>query len=85
MAGIIGHIVNPTPSEAVALAVEGETAGAEWIGLADAFWWRDVWMLLAAVAAATDTIRIGPAMTNPYLRHPFHTASALATLAELCW
>ncbi|MDG2261700.1 MAG: LLM class flavin-dependent oxidoreductase [Actinomycetota bacterium] len=83
MAGIIGHVVNPTPEVATQLAVAGEAAGAEWIGLADAFWWRDVWMLLAAVAAGTDRIRIGPAMTNPYLRHPFHTASALATLSEL--
>jgi len=83
MAGIIGHIVNPTPDDARQLAIAGEAAGAEWMGLADAFWWRDVWMLLAAVADSTERIRIGPAMTNPYLRHPFHTASALATLGEL--
>ncbi|MDH3755065.1 MAG: LLM class flavin-dependent oxidoreductase [Acidimicrobiia bacterium] len=81
--GVIGHVMNPTRRDAVAMAVSAESAGADWIGLADAFWWRDVWMLLENVAAATSSIEIGPAMTNPYLRHPFHTASALATLQEL--
>ncbi len=81
--GVIGHVMNPSPDDAVAMAVAAERAGADWIGLADAFWWRDVWMQLVAVAGATRTIGIGPAMTNPYLRHPFHTASALATLQEL--
>ncbi|MEO1064091.1 MAG: LLM class flavin-dependent oxidoreductase [Actinomycetota bacterium] len=83
MSGVIGHLANPTIDESVALAREAEAAGADWIGLADAFWWRDVWMALSRVAAATSTIEVGPAMTNAYLRHPFHTVSALATLQEL--
>jgi 5,10-methylenetetrahydromethanopterin reductase len=83
MVGVIGHIANPTIAQNVALAQAAESAGASWIGLADAFWWRDVWMSLGAVAGATSTIEVGPAMTNPYLRHPFHTVSALATLQEL--
>jgi len=81
--GVIGHVMNPSRADAVAMACAAEEAGAAWIGLADAFWWRDVWMQLAAVADATTTIAIGPAMTNPFLRHPFHTTSALATLQEL--
>lgn len=83
MVGVIGHIVNPTPADSVALATQAEAAGASWIGLADAFWWRDVWMSLVGVAAATSTIEVGPAMTNAYLRHRFHTVSALATLQEM--
>ena len=83
MTGVIGHITNPTIDESVALARAAEAAGAAWIGFADAFWWRDVWMTLTRVAAATSTVEIGPAMTNAYLRHPFHTVSALATLQEL--
>jgi 5,10-methylenetetrahydromethanopterin reductase len=83
MVGVIGHIANPSLEDAVGLTTSAEQAGARWIGLADAFWWRDVWMLLAEVARATDRIEIGPAMTNPYLRHRFHTAAALATLHEL--
>lgn len=80
--GVLAHLPNPTTGEAVALARASEAAGADWVGLADAFWWRDVWVLLAAAAEATTSIELGPAMANPYLRHPFHTLSALATLQE---
>ena len=83
MVGVINHVANPDAGQAVALAQAAEEAGAQWIGVADAFWWRDVWMLLGRVAAATERIEIGPAMTNPYMRHRFHTASALATLQEM--
>ena len=82
MVGVINHVPNPDADQAVGLAQAAEGAGAEWIGVADAFWWRDVWMLLGQVAAATQRIEIGPAMTNPYMRHRFHTAAALATLQE---
>ena len=81
--GVIGHVPNPTVADAVALARVAETEGAHWIGFADAFWWRDVWLLLGEVARATERIEVGPGMTNPYLRHPFHTVSALATLQEM--
>ena len=83
MVGVINHVANPDVRQAVGLAQAAEGAGAQWIGVADAFWWRDVWMLLGEVAAATERIEIGPAMTNPYMRHRFHTASALATLQEM--
>ena len=82
MVGVINHVPNPDRDQAVGLAQAAEEAGASWIGVADAFWWRDVWMLLAEVASTTARIGIGPAMTNPYMRHRFHTASALATLQE---
>ena len=82
MVGVISHVPNPDVDQAVGLAQAAEAAGAEWIGVADAFWWRDVWMLLGEVASATERIELGPAMTNPYMRHRFHTASALATLQE---
>jgi len=83
MTGVIGHVPNPTPAQAVDMATAAEAGGAAWLGLADAFWWRDVYMLLTHAAQATDRLALGPAMTNPYLRHPFHTVSALATLQEL--
>lgn len=81
--GVIAHVKNPTASRVVDLAGSAEEAGADWVGFADAFWWRDSWMLLAAAAMATKRIGLGPAMTNPYLRHPFHTVSAIATLHEM--
>ena len=83
MVGVINHVANPDVEAAVGLARAAEEAGAAWIGIADAFWWRDVWMLLGEVASQTERIELGPAMTNPYMRHKFHTASALATLQEL--
>ena len=39
--GVIGHVMNPTRDDAIAMATAAERAGAGWIGLADAFWWRD--------------------------------------------
>ncbi len=81
--GVIAHVMNPSTGDAVAMAEAAESAGADWMGFADAFWWRDVWMLLALVAPRTERLEIGPAMTNPYLRHRFHTVAALATLQDL--
>ena len=83
MVGVISHVPNPDVEVAVGLAQAAEEAGAQWIGVADAFWWRDVWLLLCEVASATERIELGPAMTNPYMRHRFQTASALATLQEM--
>jgi len=81
--GVISHFSNPTPAEVRALSEATEEAGADWLGLPDAFWWRDTWLLLAEAARATTTLWLGPVVTNPYLRHPFHTLSAIATLQEL--
>ena len=83
MVGVISHVPNPDIDQAARLARSAENAGAQWIGIADAFWWRDVWLLLGEAASATERIELGPAMTNPYMRHRFHTASALATLQEM--
>jgi 5,10-methylenetetrahydromethanopterin reductase len=44
---------------------------------------RDVYVTLAAIALGTDSVRIGPGITNPYVRHPGATAAAIATLDEL--
>jgi alkanesulfonate monooxygenase SsuD/methylene tetrahydromethanopterin reductase-like flavin-dependent oxidoreductase (luciferase family) len=81
--GVIAHLDNPTVSDVRALAEVAEDAGADWLGVADAFWWRDTWMLLAEAARVTTRLALGPMVTNAYLRHPFHTVSALATLQEL--
>jgi 5,10-methylenetetrahydromethanopterin reductase len=62
---------------------------AEKLGF-DAFWvadthliWREVWVLLGAMAARTSRIEIGPGVTHPIVRHPSLIAAAIATLAEL--
>jgi 5,10-methylenetetrahydromethanopterin reductase len=81
--GVISHLPNVTFDQVRALARAAEDAGADWLGLPDAFWWRDAWLLLGEAARATQRIEIGPMVTNPYLRHPFQTASALASLQDL--
>ena len=80
--------VNLMPSAPVAeimeLAVLAESLGCVrcWVydeGLVT----RDVYVTLTAIAGATDSILIGPGITNPYVRHPGATAAAVATLDEL--
>lgn len=44
---------------------------------------RDPFAVLAAAAVRTSRVRLGIAITSPYLRHPAVTASAMTTVAEL--
>ena len=81
--GLITHLDNPSPADVTALARAAEAAGADWLGLPDAFWWRDTWMLAAEAARVTQRLAVGPAVTNPYTRHPFVTLAAVATLQDL--
>ncbi|MEK7879706.1 MAG: LLM class flavin-dependent oxidoreductase, partial [candidate division NC10 bacterium] len=62
---------------------------AERLGF-DTFWipdthmiWGDPYVLLGAVAAGTERIRLGPGVTHPLVRHVTVTASAIATLGEM--
>ena len=71
-------------AQMVELARTAEGLGFErcWIydeGLAT----RDVYVTMAAIAGATDTLRIGPGITNPYTRHVATTAAAVASVDEL--
>jgi 5,10-methylenetetrahydromethanopterin reductase len=45
--------------------------------------YADPFAVLAAAAVRTSRITLGVAVTNPYLRHPAVTASAMATVADL--
>jgi alkanesulfonate monooxygenase SsuD/methylene tetrahydromethanopterin reductase-like flavin-dependent oxidoreductase (luciferase family) len=81
--GLITHIDNPSPADVMALARAAEAAGADWLGLPDAFWWRDTWVLAAEAARVTQRLAVGPVVTNPYTRHPFVTLAAVATLQDL--
>jgi alkanesulfonate monooxygenase SsuD/methylene tetrahydromethanopterin reductase-like flavin-dependent oxidoreductase (luciferase family) len=81
--GLITHIDNPSVAAVTALARAAESAGADWLGLPDAFWWRDTWILAAEAARVTQRLAVGPVVTNPYTRHPFVTLAAIATLQDL--
>ncbi|MFJ4685120.1 LLM class flavin-dependent oxidoreductase [Streptomyces sp. NPDC088789] len=50
---------------------------------ADETWHKDLWVLFAAAAARTRSIRFGPSVTPVLLREPSHVAQALATLDEV--
>jgi alkanesulfonate monooxygenase SsuD/methylene tetrahydromethanopterin reductase-like flavin-dependent oxidoreductase (luciferase family) len=81
--GLITHLDNPGLADVRALARAAEAAGADWLGLPDAFWWRDTWILAAEAARVTQHLAVGPVVTNPYTRHPFATLAAIATLQDL--
>ncbi len=69
---------------AVELAQLAESLGYErcWVydeGLAAS----DVYVALTAIATSTQTLTVGPGITNPYTRHAGATASAISSLDEL--
>ena len=71
-------------AEMTALAVLAETLGFDrcWVydeGLAT----RDLYVTLTAIALSTDTMEIGPGITNPYTRHPAQTAAAILSLIHI--
>lgn len=58
-------------------------------GIVDTLWvgdspliWRECWASIALCLAATETLRLGPAVTNPVNRHWTVTASTVQTLDE---
>jgi 5,10-methylenetetrahydromethanopterin reductase len=69
--------------ELVETAQEAERLGYEFVWANDDRLGRDPFIVLAAIARATERVRLGPGVTNPYSRHPALIAAALATLDEL--
>ena len=67
------------------LARLAEAGGFAYLGIADSqSLARDVYVALTALARETRRIRIGPTVTNPLTRHPAVTASAIASVDEVC-
>jgi 5,10-methylenetetrahydromethanopterin reductase len=64
--------------------VRAEHLGFDRLGVWDSpALYREPWVTLTAVAAATRRIAIGTWVTNPLTRHPVVTASAAASLDDL--
>src|SRR5262245_9801715 len=80
--GVLLNAEYPLP-ELVQLARLAEELDYRDFWYTDVRFLRDCWVSLAAVALATERIRLGPGVTDPYTRHPALTASAIATLDEL--
>lgn len=70
-------------AELVELAVTAEGLGCVGVWVNDDRLQKDVFTVLAAIAAVTRDLRLGPGVTNPYSRHPALLAAAIATLDEL--
>ncbi|MES3162198.1 MAG: 5,10-methylenetetrahydromethanopterin reductase [Halorubrum sp.] len=67
----------------VDLGVRAEAAGYDIVYSSCHYNNRDPWAFLSQLATATDTIRLGPGVANPYETHPVTLASRVATLDEL--
>lgn len=69
-------------SRHVDLIRHAEAIGFDTAWVPDQTYYRDPYVMLAAFAAATETIELGLAVTNPFTRHPTTTARCVATVAE---
>ena len=65
------------------LARRAEQAGFDAFWVSDDLFLRSVWVILTAVARATDRIQLGTCIVNPFTQHPAEIAMAAATLDEL--
>jgi 5,10-methylenetetrahydromethanopterin reductase len=60
-----------------------EELGFDELHVFDDLMQRPVWPILALMGAATERIRIGPAIVSPRIVHPAYQAASLAELDEL--
>jgi 5,10-methylenetetrahydromethanopterin reductase len=65
------------------LAVRAENEGFDTVFASHHYNNRDEFVTLADMARATDDVRLGPGITNPFETHPVTLASRMATLDEL--
>jgi len=71
------------PRQAARFARAAEEAGFEDVWFPDHYFIREVYAALALAATATTRVKLGTAVTSPYLRHPVLLASAVATIDEI--
>ncbi|MXR52005.1 5,10-methylenetetrahydromethanopterin reductase [Halovenus sp. WSH3] len=75
-----------TPEHPVArvggLAASAEDAGFDTVFVSHHYNNRDEFVALADIARRTDSVRLGPGITNPYESHPVTLASRAATIDE---
>lgn len=65
------------------LARRAEQAGFDAFWVSDDLFLRSVWVILSAIANATERIQLGTCIVNPFTQHPAEIAMAIATLDEL--
>lgn len=79
----IGLVAGP-PDRTIATARAAEESGFDLLRVGDVpSTHREAYCSLTLCAVNTDTIRLGPGVSNPRTRHPALTASSIATLDEI--
>lgn len=77
----LGTLIMPFPGRAVPAALAAEQDGYDIALFPDSQnIFGETFTQLALVAAATDTIKIGPGVTNPITRHPATTAASILSI-----
>jgi len=79
----IEFVPNQPLDEIVRLVKLAEDVGFEYAWITDHYNNKNVYETLALIANETETIKLGPGVTNPYVRSPAIAASAIATIDEL--
>ncbi len=80
----LGLYPNQSPAEVIAAGKLADNLGFDTLWILDShLLFREVYILLGALAVSTKNIRLGTAVTNPLTLHPTVTASAFSTLAAL--
>jgi 5,10-methylenetetrahydromethanopterin reductase len=79
----IEFVPNEPISKIVKLVKLAEDVGFEYTWITDHYNNKNVYETLALIADGTETIKMGPGVTNPYVRSPAITSAAVATLDEL--
>ncbi len=80
----IGTYPNVSAQEMIATGVLADQLGFHTMWVPDShLLWREVYILLGAIASHTKRIRLATAVTNPMTRHLTVTSSAFSTLDEL--
>lgn len=69
--------------EIIELVKLAENVGFDNVWITDHYNNKNVYASLALIAKETSTIKLGPGVTNPYLRSPAISASAIATIDEI--
>lgn len=69
--------------EMIALARAAEANGWDGFFLGDSIWSPDPWVMLGAIAARTECIRLGPLLTPVSRRRPWKLAAEVATLDQI--
>ncbi|OWT32621.1 5,10-methylenetetrahydromethanopterin reductase [Methanobrevibacter sp. 87.7] len=69
--------------EIIKLVKLAEDVGFDNVWITDHYNNKNVYASLALIAKETSTIKLGPGVTNPYLRSPAVSASAIATIDEI--